>query len=835
MKPMVFGRITWCLLFGGGLFATTLGCSAQKSLVLETSSGQDAIQAQEDAIQAQEDAIQAQEDALQTEDLGYLDPSLGLVSSLPSLTECSVVKRSQHQLGVVHVTSCSADVGGGATEIIEVNVVSIDCQEQDVLDRISSWATQDQIDRIIAHYRAKKHLCELEHPNLESGDVVVLTPKNGSVVYSWNSRPNLYFAYGYDIRKSDAGGIADNPSGDASVRVLSQGELPVANKNSKGQIGLGGLSYWSRGLVWKDLFLRTSVVGYRHGKQSIDPKGAEFDAGFSLRKDGYPATIAPGYSVMWLIVDGLHETDLVVLYDGTGKIKPFGATVVENSPGREVWHAASNRLGLIIEETSASNPIRNIRVVEKRFENNYLLEPLYPEFVADFKRYRLFRFMNALMINGSKVSTVADLSKPGDAISRGVGMPIEHIVQVCNVMMSDCWINIPAMADDGYVREVAKTVKKHLDPRLKIYVEYGNETWNAAGSFAVGFYYGADQGAKLQCNVPDYKNEYSLQPCNTHQYTAIRSLEMWKIFDDVIGKDHIVHLMPGQVVSSWTYKQRLDVGVPVSFASGLVTPRNYADAISGTNYYGDNPKKADISDKSFDGTNKENWISLGLNALQSGAWGDSYSGTGRLDNFIQIAGDLPIVQYEGGLAWALGISSQQAIRATFPENPDAEKQWTSGLIQACKDPRMYKMTKDFTSAFMNYSDKIYMFSQFTATGMLSKYGCWPIVDDNNLFSVPDRTATRYRFNALNDWIDENRLDNKAPRIFVARVSDSLVATVKDDNVKQIGRIAISWIAEGVKQRGDKIKLSDIPANVNKIKVYANDGWAIGVVELEITR
>ena len=42
----------------------------------------------------------------------------------------------------------------------------------------------------------------------------------------------------------------------------------------------------------------------------------------------------------------------------------------------------------------------------------------------------------------------------------------------------DLWINVPAMANDDYIQNLAELIYQDLNPNLKVYVEYSNETWN---------------------------------------------------------------------------------------------------------------------------------------------------------------------------------------------------------------------------------------------------------------------------------------------------------------------------------------------------------------------
>jgi hypothetical protein len=84
---------------------------------------------------------------------------------------------------------------------------------------------------------------------------------------------------------------------------------------------------------------------------------------------------------------------------------------------------------------------------------------------------------------------------------QGIGGPLEHAVLLANETGRDAWINIPILADDAYITNVARLfafgsdgvnpyssaqanpVYPPLDANLKLYVEYSNEIWNSASAF----------------------------------------------------------------------------------------------------------------------------------------------------------------------------------------------------------------------------------------------------------------------------------------------------------------------------------------------------------------
>ena len=76
-------------------------------------------------------------------------------------------------------------------------------------------------------------------------------------------------------------------------------------------------------------------------------------------------------------------------------------------------------------------------------------------------------------------------------------------------------------------------MKKKLNPKLKVYVEYSNETWNTIFDQAK---YCKEKGMAMRLS----NNEYEAQL----RYSAQRSLEIFKIFEKEFGgKDRLVRVL----------------------------------------------------------------------------------------------------------------------------------------------------------------------------------------------------------------------------------------------------------------------------------------------------
>lgn len=237
----------------------------------------------------------------------------------------------------------------------------------------------------------------------------------------------------------------------------------------------------------------------------ITAKPAQFNGKYKLvfngRADVTPMW-APGSSVTKPIYNAKTNTST--------------ADVTYNEKG-------TNRIsvGLIFKRTqrTANSPINT------GFNNVHLYRPGYPSdgsvvftspFLNAMRKAAAVRMMDWTATNSNLLKhwsqriTPAAMRIPGPAYAgpgglaiaiSDLGVAIEHEIQLCNALHSDCWINIPVAADDDYVRKLAlalrygtdgahpytqaqmKPVYPPLNSNLRIYLEYANEIWNSAEEF----------------------------------------------------------------------------------------------------------------------------------------------------------------------------------------------------------------------------------------------------------------------------------------------------------------------------------------------------------------
>lgn len=140
----------------------------------------------------------------------------------------------------------------------------------------------------------------------------------------------------------------------------------------------------------------------------------------------------------------------------------------------------------------------------------------------------------------------------GQSFSSERGVALEHRIQLCNRLMTDCWINVPPAADDEFVQNMALALRfgtdgrdpytsqqanpafPPLDPSLRLYLEYSNENWNSGSGF-LAFHVIKGICAHLDASHP------VMVPTPDSIYTAVWRYPAWRtwgigeIFRSVFG------------------------------------------------------------------------------------------------------------------------------------------------------------------------------------------------------------------------------------------------------------------------------------------------------------
>lgn len=269
---------------------------------------------------------------------------------------------------------------------------------------------------------------------------------------------------------------------------------------------------------------------------------------------------------VWANTTALPAGIYTLLYDGDGEIVfRFDATVVSQSPGRmEVAVIPNdNIMALQIMRSNPDDHIRNIRFLMPGTEGTYVANPWCNDFMEKVAPFRALRFMDWGLANNSILNNWPQRPVPDDYTYTISGVPYEYWIDLCNRLQADAWVNVPHLADDNYVEQLATLFRDQLGPGLKVYVEYSNELWNWIFEQA---HYGNDE---LNQSLP------------WPERLGPRIADVMQIWTDVFGPDtaRLVRVMGGQ--HAW-----LDIGTRIYAQIEAEGRGHLIDAISPAGYMG---------------------------------------------------------------------------------------------------------------------------------------------------------------------------------------------------------------------------------------------------------
>ena len=301
-----------------------------------------------------------------------------------------------------------------------------------------------------------------------------------------------------------------------------------------------GLNLGGQPQAYGDTF---SALNLFHGADAwitFGPNGEELRNQVSIDSEGWLTELPVVNGVAQTVSANIFYTrvmppgDYIVEWTGEGTLSTYSEMEpLGNNKFRIKFDGSSadneNGITLFIELTDPNNTgdyIRDIKVYQEKYTDLVAMDehfdPVWFNAIDDFRVLRTHDWQ------GTNTSQVTDWSAEIETADQafwvrdGRGMPYELLVEVANQSRSDLWINIPHMATDDYMREVAEYVKANLDAGLRVYVEYSNEYWSE------GFdqhQYLIDQGAAQFGDVPF---------ANAQAYAA-RASEMTQIFKAVFG------------------------------------------------------------------------------------------------------------------------------------------------------------------------------------------------------------------------------------------------------------------------------------------------------------
>lgn len=311
-------------------------------------------------------------------------------------------------------------------------------------------------------------------------------------------------------------------------------------------INLAAVNYWSTQFPFLDRFKTSGKWAARDGNYKPVAGQITYDA------NGFPQALPAGTKELYVSV-GLDPASLsmpdtyVLKYSGDAKITIGRSTIISSKPGEIVFKYNGEEPSTyisVVPIAGASLP-HNISLVRQDQLDLYNKGEIFnPAFIEKVSEFSTLRFMDWGGTNNSTVSSWNQRTTLNSASwadnDNGASVPIEVMVALANKTKSTMWINIPAQADDDYVRKTLTYVRDNLDPTVKVKVEYSNEVWNwAFGQTQYAF----DMGSKLWGK--DANGDGRIDPTNPlervadghAQYNGYRSAQIAQISQSIFASD----------------------------------------------------------------------------------------------------------------------------------------------------------------------------------------------------------------------------------------------------------------------------------------------------------
>ena len=301
-------------------------------------------------------------------------------------------------------------------------------------------------------------------------------------------------------------------------------------------VGITGLSYYDRSFAMGDVGMQSQVRGLDWSYNVVTDSNGNPGQDFQLI---YSATT---------LAAGTYK----LAFNGRATVSAGGAGTVQNSQYDStnnlttadvvLPNTASGNVWLVFSDTFRSKS----SVAGDGVSGIHLMRPGYAlngaavftkEFIATMQGFKIIRGMDFTSTNSNAQQRWDERTKPNHFGDTGTnGQSWELMIALANATGRDIWLNVPARADDDYIRKLAQLVKFGSDGALpytsvqakplhaplkgglKVYVEYGNEVWN----FGAGFRSYEWALALANANKGDATHPIAFDGPQTDQYVAFR-------------------------------------------------------------------------------------------------------------------------------------------------------------------------------------------------------------------------------------------------------------------------------------------------------------------------
>jgi hypothetical protein len=502
--------------------------------------------------------------------------------------------------------------------------------------------------------------------------------------------------------------------------------------NAKSALGtnLQGISYWSSEQPFLNAFA-TAGGWITHSNSTWDTGEEKY---LNLDANGWPITLTtvnePGsqqFNSVGVVVErsfpatsnGYYPAGkYIVLYAGQGTLSFAGdAVVVGTSAGQYTLNVPNPSAGGIDIRITATDPnhtgnyIRNIQVVQAGNLPALNAGQLFnPRFLGVIQNFRTLRFMDWLSVNNSTLSSWANRPLQTNGFwGTANGVPIEVAVQLANAISADAWVNVPAMADDNYITQMATLVHSLLGGTQKVYIEFSNEVWNSVFS---QYTYAINQGQSTFAAGLGSPFDYNR---NWYGMRVAQTCDTWK---SVWGSDasRVVCVLGAQGASTYTATESL--GCPF-WKQGAPCSGHGIGAVAIAPYFAYSvPTEWASSINSgltelFASFSSQNAPSIPAGGALAQASANEAQYTAMLSSY-----KLPLIAYEGGQTL---ISFPNGVTSSGANTP-----LTNLYIAANRDSRMGSAYTTYLEQWKANGGELFML--FADVSTYSQYGEWGAIE-----------------------------------------------------------------------------------------------------------
>lgn len=186
--------------------------------------------------------------------------------------------------------------------------------------------------------------------------------------------------------------------------------------------------------------------------------------------------------------DGIYE----MRFEGTANISVHGGSSIV--PGSLQRNGGVTTLQIDVQNdinswinftgVDSNDPVRDLRMISPGYNIN-TTQVFRDEYLHRLQPFSTLRFMDWNRTNNSVVTSWNDRRLPQETSqaydatqpTEG-GVAWEYMIELANTTGKDAWINVPHLADDDYVRNLAQLWRDNLNSNSTLYVEWSNEPWN---------------------------------------------------------------------------------------------------------------------------------------------------------------------------------------------------------------------------------------------------------------------------------------------------------------------------------------------------------------------